>query len=41
MYPALLPVGTVKPAALAAPPSELITSTPFTLNWKPAMGVSV
>jgi hypothetical protein len=31
----------INPAASAAPPEALTTSTPSTLNWKPAIGVSV
>ena len=37
----LLPVDTVNPASPAAPPPAPVTSTPVTLNWKPAIGVSV
>ena len=32
---------TVKPACSAAPPPAPVTSTPSTLNWKPAIAVSV
>ena len=34
-------VDTVKPAASAAPPLAPVTSTPSTLNWKPAISLSL
>ena len=35
------PVDIVKPAAAAAPPPAPVTVTPSTMNWKPAIAVSL